>query len=235
MKILLSLVALTIFGCTDPAMEERIAGLEEKVEALEKKGPAGRPAPANSEEEQAASGLLREASEFAKSLKYDEAKAKVAELKAKYGSTRAARSAARLSSELDVIGREAGSLEVDKWFVGNTNFDSGEATLVVFWEIWCPHCRREVPKLQETYNNFSGKGLNMVALTKVTKSATDEKVAEFIAENSLTYPSAKERGDEMSRRFNIRGIPAAVVLKNDKVVWRGHPAQLSNEMIENWL
>ena len=41
----------------------------------------------------------------------------------------------------------------------------------------------------------------MVALTKVTKSATDEKVAEFIAENNLTYPSAKERGDALLRRF----------------------------------
>jgi thiol-disulfide isomerase/thioredoxin len=235
MKTFLGLLALTFFGCTDPALEERVAGLEEKVESLQKQGPAGRPAPANAEDEQAASGLLREASELAKNLKYDEAKGKVAELKKKYGSTRAARSAARLSSELDVIGREAGSLDVEKWFVGSTDFNSGEATLVVFWEIWCPHCRREVPNLQKTYNNFSGKGLNMLALTKVTKSASDEKVAEFIAENNLTYPSAKERGDEMSRRFNIRGIPAAVVLKNDKVVWRGHPAQLSDEMIENWL
>ena len=46
-----------------------------------------------------------------------------------------------------MIGREAGSLDVDKWFVGNTSFDSGEATLVVFWEIWCPHCKREMPEL----------------------------------------------------------------------------------------
>lgn len=240
-----------VFGDDQERREEngadrRTAKLEKKIEELEQeleqKGPAGRPPGpaerppiATAEQDKAAGALLREANELAKGLKYNEAKAKLAVLQKKYGTTRAARSAARLSSELDVIGKEAGSLNVEKWFVGNTSFDSGEATLVVFWELWCPHCRREVPKLQETYNSFRSKGLNMVALTKVTKSSTDEKVAEFIAENNLTYPIAKERGDEMSRRFNIRGIPAAVVLKNDKVVWRGHPAQLSNEMIENWL
>jgi thiol-disulfide isomerase/thioredoxin len=110
----------------------------------------------------------------------------------------------------------------------------GKATLVVFWEVWCPHCRREVPNLQATYEKYNSKGLTVVGVTKITKSSTEEKVTEFIAENKLTYPIAKETGT-LSSRFGVRGIPAAAVVKDGKVVWRGHPARLSEDMYESWL
>ena len=70
---------------------------------------------------------------------------------------------------------------------------------------------------------------------RVTKSATDDGVAEFIKENNLTYPVAKEQDGSLSSRFGVRGIPAAAVVQNGKVVWRGHPARLTDQMIEGWL
>ena len=46
---------------------------------------------------------------------------------------------------------------------------------------------------------------------------------------------AKEDGQKMSDRFGVKGIPAAAVVKNGKVVWRGHPARIKDEMIDGWL
>ena len=187
---LATVVALALTACADPATETRIADLEtqvktlnEKVTALETRAP-GKAAAADPAAEQAAGELLRQANDLAMALKYDEAKAKIAELKSKYGATRAARSSGRLESELAVVGVDAGELEVASWFQGNGNMNDGKATLLVFWETWCPHCRREVPKVQATYEKYNAKGLNLVALTKVTNSATDDGVAEFIKENN---------------------------------------------------
>jgi cytochrome c-type biogenesis protein len=120
---------------------------------------------------------------------------------------------------------------MDKWFNGSDgalNLESG-STLVVFWEVWCPHCKREVPKIQATYEKFQGK-MNVVGLTKVTKSATDEKVTDFIKEQKLTYPIAKETGDA-SQAFAVSGIPAAAIVKDGEVVWRGHPGKLTDDLI----
>ncbi len=74
----------------------------------------------------------------------------------------------------------------------------------------------------------------MVGLTKITRSATEEKVNEFIKENKLGYPTAKEGGD-LSKAFNVSGIPAAAVVKGGKIVWRGHPGRLNDDMIKGWL
>jgi thiol-disulfide isomerase/thioredoxin len=225
-------------ACADPALEQRVADLEKKVETIEKSGGAKGKAPAqpqNTEEEQAAAKVLKEASGLAEELKYDEAKAKLAELKSKYGKTRAARAAQRLEREIGVVGVDAGEFEVEKWYQGETSMADGKATLLVFWEVWCPHCKREVPKLNETHNKYKDKGLNVIGLTKITRNSTEEQVTEFMKEKDVQYATAKEQGDSMSKRFGVSGIPAAAVVKDGKVVWRGHPARLKDEMIEGWL
>jgi hypothetical protein len=73
-----------------------------------------------------------------------------------------------------------------------------------------------------------------VGVTRLTKNSTEETVKSFIAENSVSYPMAQENG-ELADYFGVRGIPAAAVVKNGKVVWRGHPARINDEMLKGWL
>ena len=233
-------------ACVPPEVESRMADLENKVADLEKKvaeAPAARPGaaakpPVDDAAEKAAAELLKAASQAAEQMNYDEAKAKLAELKANHGETRAARAAQRLESELEIIGKPASDLMVEKWFTGEgevTSLSDGKATMLVFWEVWCPHCKREVPKLSETYGKYKDKGFQVVGLTKLTRNTTEEAVASFISENSVAYPTAKEEGDAMSQHYGVRGIPAAAVVKDGKVVWRGHPARVTDAMIDGWL
>jgi peroxiredoxin len=236
--VVLLLAGLWSAGCSDPELEKRVMDLETKIGELEKRGPAGPgAAPAgNPEEEQAAANLLKEATEAADKLDLDTAKAKLAELKSKFGATRAAKAAVRLEDEMSVVGKDEAPLTVEKWFQGSeADVKDGKATLYVFWEVWCPHCKREVPKLSETYNKFNSKGLEVVGLTKMSRDITEQQVTEFIQQNKVAYPIAKEQGDSLSQAYGIRGIPAAAVVKDGKVVWRGHPAKLTDEMIQGWI
>lgn len=238
--VVLLLGSLWAAGCSDPELEKRIGDLEKKVAEIDSKagtaGPAGAAPAANPEEEQAAANLLKEATEAMDKMDFDTAKAKVADLKANHGSTRAAKAAVRLEDELSVIGRPQVPLATEKFFQGSAaDLEGGKATLYVFWEVWCPHCKREVPKLAETYKKYNPKGLDMVGLTKLTRDVTEQQVTDFLKENNVSYPIAKEQGEAMSTAYGVRGIPAAAVVKDGKVVWRGHPAKLTDAMIEGWL
>ncbi len=232
----LILVAGLLTGCATKSdvddLKARVAALEEKVEKIGSS--AGRAAPTAADEE-AASKLYNEINKLRAENKVDEAKAKVKELLDKYGSTRAARRALQMKAELDVIGRKVDNPKVERWFVGSdddVDFQNG-TTLVVFWEAWCPHCRREVPKIEGIYEKYKGR-LKVVGLTKITRSATPEKVEEFIKENNLQYPIAKEDGSA-SKQFNVSGIPAAAIVKDGVIVWRGHPARINDELLESLL
>jgi len=165
------------------------------------------------------------------------AKAEMTEFMKKHGSTKVAQGARRTYQELQVIGKAVpADWGISQWFQGekDTNLSDNGTKLVVFWETWCPHCAREVPKLQAVYDSLKGQGLDVIGLTKVTKSATDEKVAEFIKTKNMTYPVAKENGSA-TQHFGVSGVPAAVVVKDGVVVWRGHPARLSEAQIKAWL
>jgi thiol-disulfide isomerase/thioredoxin len=241
-----ALLLVALSGC---ASQDQVKKLEDRIAELEKKQtamPAARPGTGPGQnpiqgsgdpaKEEAARNLYTQIQEMVGKGDIDGAKTKMTELSTNYGDTTTAKRAQSLNAELSVVGKPAPpELTVEKWFQGqgDVNIAKG-ATLVVFWESWCPHCKREVPKLEETYEKYKGKGFQIVGLTKVTKSSTEEKVQEFITEQKVTYPMAKETGT-MSDYFAVSGIPAAAVIKDGKVVWRGHPGRLTDEMINGWL
>ena len=237
-----ALLALLLAGCATEdqvkKLEERIVSMEKKVEELEKR-PAGRSAPtpaapADPALEAAADAAVKEIQELAKSGKSEDARAKITEFNAKYAATTTAKRASKMLGELEVVGKPAPtSLTVDKWFQGEgkVNLASNKPTVFVFWEVWCPHCRRELPEMETgLWKTYKDK-VQVVALTRLTKDKTEADVQKFIDENKLTFPIAKEPGD-LAKYFAVSGIPAAAIVKDGKIVWRGHPNGLTDDVLK---
>jgi thiol-disulfide isomerase/thioredoxin len=221
------------------ALENRIATLEktlaQRLTAIERKVAQG--GGAAQQVDPKAEAAYAEVTKLMAAGDYEQAKTSMAEFMKTYGSSTTAKKARRTYQELSVIGKTApAEWKIEKWYQGESDVDlaGGKTTLLVFWEEWCPHCKREVPKMQALYNGLKGDGLQVVGLTKITRSSTEEKVTSFISEAQIAYPVAKETG-ELSSYFNVSGIPAAAVIKDGKVVWRGHPAQLNEAKLKGWL
>ncbi|MEZ4317317.1 MAG: TlpA disulfide reductase family protein [Myxococcota bacterium] len=132
-------------------------------------------------------------------------------------------------AEEAIVGKEA-KFEITEWMQGETSLAEGKATLLVFWEVWCPHCKKEVPELEKTYQELKGQGLNIVGLTRLTRNTTPEQLHTFLAENHVTYPIARDDG-KMGDHYAVSGVPAAALVKDGKIVWRGHPASLNRNML----
>jgi thiol-disulfide isomerase/thioredoxin len=219
------------------AQKSDVTALEARVKALEDKATAA-PAPgkaASTPEDDAAKKLMEEANNAVAANDYATAKAKLQEVVDKYGTSRMASAAKKQLPEVSLIGSDAKPIEVEKWYQGKASLGDSKATLLVFWETWCPHCKREMPKMPALAEKWKPKGMNVVALTKVTKSATDDSVTDFLKENNIAIPAAKEKDASMSNAYAVTGIPAAAIVKDGKVVWRGHPARLTDETIEKIL
>jgi thiol-disulfide isomerase/thioredoxin len=225
-------------GGDNADLDKELQALKERVAALEKElATVKQNLPPNQAMEQEAAQELQKIQLLMRQGKTEQAKTDLNTFMAKYGRTQTGGRARRLQQELSVVGKEnPADWGITKWFQGESDIQLGgdKTTFVVFWETWCPHCKREVPKVQKIYTDLKDKGLQVIGVTKVNRSATDDKVAEFIKSNNLSYPIAKENG-ELSSYFAVAGIPAAAVVKDGKIVWRGHPANLTMQMLENWL
>ncbi|MEZ4320528.1 MAG: TlpA disulfide reductase family protein [Myxococcota bacterium] len=189
----------------------------------------------SAEEEQAAAALVKEISAAMDAGDHDEARRGLKELAARFPTTRASRSADRMRAELAVVGSEAPEPEVERWVQGEgfTMADHA-ATLVVFFEAWCPHCKREAPRFEALHERFGQSGLGVLGLTRQTRDVTDERLRSFLDDGGITYPVAQETGAE-SERYGVVGIPAAAIVKAGVVVWRGHPARITDALIESVL
>ena len=161
------------------------------------------------------------------------AKAMFAIVLSEYGQTQAARGAMRQARELEVLGIEAVALDDVEWWQGQYD-PNAQATLIVFWEQWCPHCRREMPKTNLQWQRYKDQGLQVVGLTRVSKSSTEESAKAMLADQDIGFVIGKENG-RVSEAYAVAGIPAAVVIQGGKVVWRGHPNKITDEAIQSWL
>ena len=79
----------------------------------------------------------------------------------------------------------------------------GKVVLVNFWATWCPPCRKEMPDLEELYQEFQGQGLVVLAISDEDKN----KVRAFLAEHHATYPILLDPGRKVNEMFRVQGIP----------------------------
>ncbi|HCP45598.1 MAG TPA: hypothetical protein DIU15_06135 [Deltaproteobacteria bacterium] len=151
---------------------------------------------------------------------------------------RMAQAARTQLAALKLLGKESPELQISEWLgddLGTMADLRGKPVMLVFWATWCPHCRREMPQLEETWQKFKDDGLVVIGVTRNSRGQTTEKVREYIGENGITVPIAVDPGGT-SRAFNVSGIPAAAFVdKEGKVVFRNHPRQITDDMIRKYL
>ena len=237
--VALSLAAQGPAPAEATSLEARVAALEAKVVELESalKAQADEPDTPSPEDESAAAALVMMVRGQLQEGKPEDARILLKRLYTDYPNTKATKSAERLQQELDTIGTPLPTdwdTHVLDWMVKSRRFDpSRGVTIAVFWETWCPHCRREMPDMNALYAEHKAAGLKVIGFTKLSRETTREEAMAFIDENQLVFPIAQEDG-EISKSVSVRGIPSAAIYKDGVVVWRGHPARIDDTVL-SWL
>jgi thiol-disulfide isomerase/thioredoxin len=88
----------------------------------------------------------------------------------------------------------------------------GKVVLVNFWATWCGPCKEEMPALERLKESFSGKNLELLAVT------TDEQlegIRGFVHTLGLEFPVLLDNTKDVSAAFGVRGLPTTVVIGKD--------------------
>jgi thiol-disulfide isomerase/thioredoxin len=166
------------------------------------------------------------------------AKGFLEKLHTEYPGTRAQLMSTDIMRMLTIVDRPiptAWESHVDEWFTPDQGlqFDQGVVVLI-FWEVWCPHCMQELPSWQKRYETFAPQGLQLAAFTQLTRAATPEQVRGFLGVHGLTFPIGKDDGT-ISTANAVGSIPAAAVYQNGTVIFRGHPSLITDALLSEWL
>ncbi len=185
--------------------------------------------------DQAPVALLRAADMFRKDGQIDRAISTLERLVAAFPREKTAKDARKTLRELRLIGKPAPDLRVEDWVNGQPSPLSelkGKVVLLAFWQTWCPHCREELPRLAELYEQYKDQGLVVVGATKNDRRQDEAKLAQFLEDHPLPFPVARVN-PRSSSDYAVTGVPAGVLIDRKGIIRdRAHPTTFTPERIE---
>ncbi|MFZ5826226.1 MAG: redoxin domain-containing protein [Bacillota bacterium] len=97
----------------------------------------------------------------------------------------------------------------------------GQAVMLNFFATWCPPCRAEMPLLEETYKEYKDQGFIILA---INLDESDVAITAFQQKMGITFPIVVDKGDHVSRRYDIVPLPTTYFVDRNGIVqgkWTG--------------
>ncbi len=92
-------------------------------------------------------------------------------------------------------------------------------TVVVFWDVDCGHCQKEIPKLKELYDKMKKEGKSMEVYSVYTHFEV-EKWKKFIRDNKLNWINVYNGVHliDLKTKFDIYSTPVIYLLDKNKII-----------------
>ncbi len=158
------------------------------------------------------------------------------EITERYPETRLAGKANQKLEGIELVGSQAPPLQIKEW-IGEAppegDIYRGKLTLLSFWGIWCPHCKRNIPKMERLLETYETRGVSVVGVTREKGGQGVEKVREYVDSHPMDYPTGVDDDGKTSQEMAVKSIPCVVAVDSQgRIRWHGHPDHLSAKVIE---
>jgi cytochrome c-type biogenesis protein len=96
----------------------------------------------------------------------------------------------------------------------------GKVVLLNVWATWCVPCRKEMPALQQLYQDLGAEGLVVLAVSVDAAGARDA-VDAFVDERGIGFDIALDPSGGVQETFRTMGVPESFLIDRDgKIVRR---------------
>ncbi|WP_322513118.1 J domain-containing protein [Chloroflexus sp.] len=107
----------------------------------------------------------------------------------------------------------------------------GKVVLINFWGTWCEPCKRELPALQQAYEQFAEQGLMIIGVNltddEQVQGQTVEGVAAFLAQYGVTYPIALDVDGKITEAYRVFPLPTSFFITADGQIRYVHVGELT--------
>jgi peroxiredoxin len=91
----------------------------------------------------------------------------------------------------------------------------GKYVLVDFWASWCSPCRAENPNVKRLYQQYKGKGFEVLGVSIDQKREDWQKA---IKEDEITWLQVLDQNSAVAQQFNVRAIPTTFLIDKNGVI-----------------
>jgi cytochrome c biogenesis protein CcmG/thiol:disulfide interchange protein DsbE len=83
-----------------------------------------------------------------------------------------------------------------------------------FWAMWCVPCRAELKALQQIYDEFKFRGVNVISIN-IDSPRSTSKVKSFIAGQKYAFPVLLDPNQEVFKKLNGYNLPYSLLIDRD--------------------
>jgi thiol-disulfide isomerase/thioredoxin len=105
-----------------------------------------------------------------------------------------------------------------------------EATMLVFFASWCPHCNKEAPIISDLESEYGNLRVVMIGIDGQDDS---EKVQEFVNRYSIEGPATYD--PSLGPTYQVSGYPTIYVLDSNNDIVAAHSGEAPKDVLEGWI
>ena len=91
----------------------------------------------------------------------------------------------------------------------------GKIVFLNFWATWCEPCRAEMPLMEKLYDEFKGKGFEILAVNVKDKR---EDALKFLKDQKISYSVGVDPKGEVAVLYGAWGMPATYLIDRKGIV-----------------
>lgn len=88
----------------------------------------------------------------------------------------------------------------------------GKGVFLNFWATYCPPCKEEMPYMDNQYEKFKDKGVEILAVNVGEPLLTAQK---FAQRYDLSFPILMDEREEVYKAYGVKPIPATFLIDKD--------------------
>jgi peroxiredoxin len=93
----------------------------------------------------------------------------------------------------------------------------GKVVLLDFWATWCGPCRKELPNVVATYQQYHAKGFEVLSVS-LDQPRQGPALLQFIHDNNMTWPQIYDGHywkAAVAEKYGVHAIPCPVLVDGD--------------------
>lgn len=113
----------------------------------------------------------------------------------------------------------------------------GKTIFVNFWATWCPPCRKEMPHIQELYEEYNENQDDVVILgvasPKLGREGTEEDIKEYLDDEGFTFPTVFDEKGPLVNGYGISAFPSTFIIDKEGYITKYIPGAMSKDIMKS--